>query len=454
MGGGFGGKESQATQWAATRRARRAEDGAGLQAPPRPRRRHDHDRQAPRLPRRSCRFGIDGEGRIAVAVNYFRRCGCSADLSQGSSTGRRSMLIELLPTRPRIVTQRLQTNTVSNTAFRGFGGPQASRGDGAHRRRRRLAPRHRPRRAPRQSLRRGPSATPYGMTVEDHVGRRLLGALEASSDCTARREAVRAFSRRPRRASPTPVKFGISFTLTHLNQAGALVHVYGDGSVQLNGGTEMGQGLNQKVAQIVAEEFGIGMDRVRITATTTRIGAQYGPTAAPAPTCNGGRADRGAEIRDRLAELAGRLLAPRPRRWRSGTIASSPATRAWRSGSHPPRLCRTGPHVGGRPLPDPQGGGTATMCAAGHSTTSPTARVARRRSSTRRQGREPCHPRCLLRRRPVAEPAIDIGQIEGGFVQGMGWRPPRNSSTTRKGARTHAPSTRSPSRRTSPPTCA
>ena len=137
--------------------------------------------------------------------------------------------------------------------------------------------------------------------------------LEASSDYRARREEITAFNAGSRflkkGLSLTPVKFGISFTTTFLNQAGALVHVYQDGSVHLNhGGTEMGQGLFVKVAQIVADEFGIGLDSVRITATHTGKVPNTSPTAASSGTDMNGMAAKkaAAEIRERLAEFIAR----------------------------------------------------------------------------------------------------------------------------------------------------
>jgi len=126
------------------------------------------------------------------------------------------------------------------------------------------------------------------MTVEDSVIEELVAELETSSDYAARREAVRGFNSENRWLKKgialTPVKFGISFTTTHLNQAGALVHVYKDGSVHLNhGGTEMGQGLFTKVAQVVAEEFQIDVRRVKITSTTTAKVPNTSATAASGP---------------------------------------------------------------------------------------------------------------------------------------------------------------------------
>ena len=191
----------------------------------------------------------------------------------------------------RIHTRRVKTNTVSNTAFRGFGGPQGMMA--IERVIDAIAWESRPRSARRaqgQSLRRGRDVTPYGQTVEDYdVAPRLIEQLERSSSYRARRKEIAAFNARSpilkRGIALTPVKFGISFTLTHLNQAGALVHVYQDGSVHLNhGGTEMGQGLFQKVAQVAAEEFGIGLERVHITATSTDKVPNTSATAASSGT--------------------------------------------------------------------------------------------------------------------------------------------------------------------------
>src|SRR5690606_36109474 len=150
-----------------------------------------------------------------------------------------------------------------------------------------------------------------GQTVEDtDVLAALVAQLEADCDYRARRRAVTAFNARSRVLKKglalTPVKFGISFTLTHLNQAGALVHVYQDGSIHLNhGGTEMGQGLFIKVAQVVAEEFGVGIERVRITATTTAKVPNTSPTAASSGSDLNGMAARiaAATIRQRLVEF-------------------------------------------------------------------------------------------------------------------------------------------------------
>ncbi|HKH33844.1 MAG TPA: molybdopterin cofactor-binding domain-containing protein, partial [Beijerinckiaceae bacterium] len=241
-------------------------------------------------------------------------CGYSADLSQGvvDRTMLHSDNAYFLPA-ARIASKRLKTNTVSNTAFRGFGGPQGML-------------------VVEQALDRiawtlgrdpldmryanlyspGRDLTPFGMVVEEtDTLHDVLRTLERTSDYRARRGEIAAFnagSRFLKRGiALTPVKFGISFTLTHLNQAGALVHVYQDGSVHLNhGGTEMGQGIHVKVAQVVAEEFGIALERVRITATSTGKVPNTSATAASAGSDLNGMAARNAAqaIKGRMAAFA------------------------------------------------------------------------------------------------------------------------------------------------------
>ena len=212
-----------------------------------------------------------------------------------------------------IHTERVKTNTVSNTAFRGFGGPQGmlaiERVIDAIAWNLKLDPLD-----VRKANLYGPGrdVTPYGQTVEDHDVAPAADRCSSSHrriTAPAASEIAEFNARSPilkKGIALTPVKFGISFTLTHLNQAGALVHVYQDGSVHLNhGGTEMGQGLFQKVAQIAAEEFGIGLERVHITATSTDKVPNTSATAASAGTDLNGMAVQIAarEIKARLSTL-------------------------------------------------------------------------------------------------------------------------------------------------------
>lgn len=317
MGGGFGGKETQASLFAAA--AALVADSTGRPAKLRLDRDDDmvmtgkrHDFEV------AYDVGFDDAGRIlALDIILESRCGMSTDLS-GAINDRAIFHADNCYYLPnvRITSYRYKTHTVSNTAFRGFGGPQgmlAIEGvvdDIAHD----LG--LDPLCVRRVNLYGGPGRdlTPYGMKVEDFIADSLLDRLESSSHYQARRTAIAAFNA----ASPvlkrgialTPVKFGISFTTSFLNQAGALIQVYTDGSVLLNhGGTEMGQGLYTKVAQVVADVFGIGLDRVRITATRTDKVPNTSATAASAGADLNGMASFNAArtIRDRLsAFIAGR----------------------------------------------------------------------------------------------------------------------------------------------------
>lgn len=309
MGGAFGGKESQATQWAAmaalaahvTKRPCkiRLDRDADMTMTGK---RHDF--------RADYEIGFDQDGRIrAYDVQLNARCGHSVDLSPGVVD--RAMFhadnAYYLPV-STIRSRRLKTNTVSNTAFRGFGGPQGmmaiERAIDAIAWKLKLDPLDV---RMRNFYAEGRDVTPYGMKINDNILMPLVSELERTSDYRRRRKEITSWNAASeflkRGIALTPVKFGISFTLPHLNQAGALVHVYRDGSVHLNhGGTEMGQGLFIKVAQVVAESFGISLERVKITATTTGKVPNTSPTAASAGSDMNGMAARNAAeiIRARL----------------------------------------------------------------------------------------------------------------------------------------------------------
>ena len=259
--------------------------------------------------------GFDDDGRIrGLSLELASRCGFSADLS--GPVNDRAMFhadncyfIEHVA----ITSYRCKTNTVSDTAFRGFGGPQGMfaieyiMDDIA--RTLKLDP-YDVRRvnfygdAPR-------NLTPYGMAVEDNITPELTARLADTGRYRERRAAIAAFNAAnpilKRGIALVPVKFGISFTATHFNQAGALVNLYADGTVMLNhGGTEMGQGLYTKVAQVVANELGITPDRVRVTAADTSKVPNASATAASSGTdLNGMAAQRASRtIRERLTAFA------------------------------------------------------------------------------------------------------------------------------------------------------
>jgi xanthine dehydrogenase large subunit len=454
MGGGFGGKETQAAQWAViaalaackTRRPcklrlDRDEDMAMTG------KRHDF--------RTDYAVGYDSEGRIrAVDIDMSVRCGCSADLTVGVVD--RAMFHSdnayFLP-ECRIYSRRVKTNTVSNTAFRGFGGPQGmlaiERVIDVIAWKLRLDP---------LDVRKinlygtGRDLTPYGQTVEDHdTAIRLIEQLERSSNYRERRREIAEFNAHSpilkRGIALTPVKFGISFTLTTLNQAGALVHVYQDGSVHLNhGGTEMGQGLFQKVAQVAAEEFGIGLERVRITATSTDKVPNTSATAASASTDLNGMAVQHAvrEIKTRLTKFAGDKWNVDPDRieFRDDRVLigneSIPfgelTKQAYAARVHlsaagfykTPKLHWDRDKVSGRPFYYYAYGAACSEVVIDIFTGE--MRV-KRTDVLHDVGRS-------------INPAIDIGQVEGGFVQGMGWLTTEELVYDEQGRLlTHAPST-------------
>ena len=333
MGGGFGGKESQGNALAiACALAARATGRACKM-------RYDRDDDMMITGKRhdlriKYRVGHDAEGRIlGVEFTHLFRCGWSQDLSLPVAD--RAMLHAdncYHLTDIRIESHRLRTNTQSATAYRGFGGPQGivgmervidhvahavrrepldvrllnfyrSNGEGGPGTGKRFGGPHSPVNAQ-------PQTTPFHMEVEDFIGHEMVAELEKSSQYRVRKAEIAEWNAKnpilKRGIALVPVKFGISFTLTWLNQAGALVHVYQDGSVMLNhGGTEMGQGLNQKVAQVVAGVFGLEADQVKITATDTSKVPNTSATAASSGSDLNGMAARAAAetIRARMADF-------------------------------------------------------------------------------------------------------------------------------------------------------
>jgi len=250
----------------------------------------------------------------AVEGEFAARCGWSSDLS-GPVTDRALFHADNAYFYPhvRLTSRPMKTNTVSNTAFRGFGGPQGV--VAAERMIEEIAfalgkdPLE-VRKANFYGLE-GRDLTPYHQQVTDNILERLVGELENSADYQARRKAILEFNAQSRflkrGIALTPVKFGISFTATHYNQAGSLIHVYSDGSIHLNhGGTEMGQGLNTKVAQVVADAFQVDITRIKITRTTTEKVPNTSATAASSGSDLNGMAalDAAEQIKTRLVEFA------------------------------------------------------------------------------------------------------------------------------------------------------
>ena len=433
MGGAFGGKESQAALIGLI--AAIAADKTGRPC----KLRLDRDDDMLMTGKRhdfviDYDVGFDETGRI-VGINFelASRCGMSADLS-GPVNDRAMFHCDnaYFLENVRIVSHRCKTNTVSNTAFRGFGGPQGMYAieyvidDIA----RRLG--KDPCDVRRRNFYGGDdrNTTHYQQVVEDDIADELFDRLLASSDYRRRREAIRRFNEGSRVLKKgiaiTPVKFGISFTSTLLNQAGALVHVYRDGTVQLNhGGTEMGQGLYIKVAQVVADEFGISVDNIRATAADTSKVPNASATAASSGSDMNGKAAQkaAAKIRKRLTAFAAREYGVSEAEidFRSGKVyiaerivefaklvqsawagrVSLSATGFYRT----PKIHYDRESFSGRPFYYFAWGAAVTEV------------VVDVLTGEHRVLRADILHDCG----DSLNPAVDLGQVEGGYVQGVGW---------------------------------
>lgn len=454
MGGGFGGKETQGNLFAcvAALVAKRTRRPAKI--------RPDRDDDMVVTGKRhdflvDYEVGFDGEGRILGAdMVYAARCGFSADLS-GPVTDRALFHADNCYYFPdvRLRSLPLKTHTCSNTAFRGFGGPQGMVGGERVIEEIAFALGLDPLEVRKRNFYGvgERDVTPYHQRVEDNIVRELVEELERRCAYAERRAAIRAFNR----GSPvirkgmalTPVKFGISFTLTAYNQAGALVHVYTDGSVHLNhGGTEMGQGLHTKVAQVVAEELQVDLDRVKITATTTGKVPNTSATAASSGSDLNGQAALAAAraIKERLIDFAAeRWSVPKdqvvflPNRVRVGNQEIPFRALVWQAYMARVSLSATGfyktpkihwDRAAGRGRPFYYFAYGAACSEVAIDTLTGEYRV-ERVDILHDVGRS-------------LNPAIDLGQIEGGFVQGMGWLTTEELWWDEQGRlRTHAPST-------------
>ena len=454
MGGGFGGKETQAGHlavWAAV-----AAHKFGQPVKLRLDRDDDFVVTGKRHPfAYEYDVGFDARGRIAgLKLMMAANCGHSADLS-GAVADRavfhcdNAYFLEHV----EIASYRCKTNLQSHTAFRGFGGPQgviaieAILGDIA---------RHLGLDALDVRMRNlyglgERDVTHYQMRVEDNILHELLPQLERQARYRQRQAAIAQWNATSpvlkRGLAVTPVKFGISFTATLFNQAGALVNVFTDGSVQVNhGGTEMGQGLHTKVAQIVADELGVPLARVLVTASDTSKVPNASATAASSGTDLNGRAAQYAArtIRDNLAAFVagldgcgagavqfegGLVTSPKVvRRWEEVVVAAyANRIQLWSDGFYrTPKIHYDKTTLTGRPFFYFAYGAACTEVAI--DTTTGESRVLAI-DILHDVGRS-------------INPAIDIGQIEGGFVQGMGWLTTEELVWDERGRlATHAPST-------------
>ncbi len=434
MGGGFGGKESQSALFAcvAALAARQLNKPVKL--------RLDRDDDFLITGRRhgfefDWQAGFDDAGHVlALEVTLIGHAGCSADLS-GPVMTRALCHIDNAYWLPEVALHGYlpRTNTQSNTAFRGFGGPQGALVtevilDDIARHLKLDAF------AVRQANWYGTTernVTPYLQEVHDNVIDTLTTQLAADAHYARRRAEVAAYNAShevlKKGLALTPIKFGISFNVNHFNQAGALVHVYLDGSVLVNhGGTEMGQGLNTKVAQVVAQELGVPMARVRCSATDTAKIANTSATAASTGSDLNGKAaqDAARQIRERLAvHVAVQWgVAPEAVRFASGQVSGPAGQRMaftdlvsqayvarvqlWSDGFYAtPGLHWDRATLTGRPFYYFAYG--AALCEVLLDTLTGEWRL--------------LQADLLHDVGHSLNPAIDIGQIEGGFVQGMGW---------------------------------
>ena len=455
MGGGFGGKESQSALWAASAGIAAAK----LRRPVKLRADRDDDMLV--TGKRHCFFyeyevGYDDSGKILAAkVDMTLRAGFSADLSGPVATRAvchfdNTYYLSDVEIRAGCG----KTNTQSNTAFRGFGGPQGAIAieyiiDEIARNLGRDALDIRRLNFYGKTER---NVTPYGQEIVDNVIEALTAELEQTSEYRARRKAIEAFNA----SSPvlkkgiafTPLKFGIAFNVTHLNQAGALVHVYVDGSVLVNhGGTEMGQGINTKVMQVVAHELGLDMSHVRATATDTSKVANTSATAASTGADLNGKAaqDAARQIRERLAAYAVKLYGDddgQPVRFFDNKVhvnghsvpfaelvqkAYLARVQLWSDGFY----ATPGLHW------DPK-----TMSGHPFSYYAYGAAVSEVVVDTLTGEWKLLRADALYDAGRSLNPAIDIGQVEGAFIQGMGWLTTEQLWWNAAGKlMTHAPST-------------
>ena len=454
MGGGFGGKESQPGLFACVAALLAQKTGKAIKL------RVDRDDDMLMTGKRhdfetEYEVGFDDDGRI-LGVDFVLagRCGYSADLS-GSINDRAMFHSDncYYLENVSILSFRCKTNTVSNTAFRGFGGPQGMMGiecviDEIAR-----------------HLGKDPldvrklnfygiderNVTHYHQTIVDNVIHDIVGQLEQSSDYHARRKAIRAFNADSpvlkRGIALTPVKFGISFTATHLNQAGCLLHVYTDGTLMLNhGGTEMGQGLFIKVAQVVAEELQVDIDRIRITASDTSKVPNASATAASSGADINGKAAQAAAValRERLAQFAAEhfKVAPENVLFRNNQVQVGDKSVSFSELVKLAYFARVSLSATGFYRTPKIGYDRKTWRGMPFYYFCYGAAVSEVVIDTLTGENRLLRVDILHDVGKSLNPAIDMGQIEGGFIQGMGWLTMEELWWNDKGKlMTHAPST-------------
>ena len=454
LGGGFGGKETEPNLIASITAiaAQRCKRPVKL--------RLDRDDDILITGRRHAfefdyEVGYDNEGRIlGLEITLISNAGFSCDLSPPVMI-RAMCNVDGSYWIPDVASHAFmaKTNTQSNTAFRGFGGPQGAMSIESIIE------------TIASKLKRDPldirrinfygtterNVTPYGQTIEDSILHELVDELVETSDYHRRRKEINAFNAKSpilkRGLAISPLKFGISFHVTFFNQAGALVHIYQDGSILVNhGGIEMGQGLNTKIAQIVAHELGVDLSSVRCTATDTQKIPNTSPTAASTGCDLNGKAaqDAARQIRERLAEFAAQRLgvAADSIVFAKGHVSGGGQwiafkdlvneaylgrVQLWSDGFYTTPLVHWdwGP-LQGRPFFYFTYGASVSEVIV--DTLTGESRLLRA-DLLHNTGRS-------------LNPAIDLGQIEGAFIQGMGWLTTEEVVWNKDGLlTTHSPST-------------
>ena len=454
MGGGFGGKESQPSLMAAAAAVLALKAGRPVKL------RLDRDADMIMTGKRhdflaDYDVGFDSQGRIlALTIMLASRCGYSADLS-GPVNDRAVYHLDnaYFLEHVEITSHRCKTNTVSNTAFRGFGGPQGMmvieniideiarslRRDPLDVRRANfygIAPRN---------------VSHYGQTIEDSLIHDIVDRLERQSGYRERRRVITDWNQRnalvKRGLALTPVKFGISFTATHYNQAGALLQVYTDGTVLLNhGGTEMGQGLHIKVAQVVAAELGVPLAAVRVTTTDTSKVPNSSATAASSSSDLNGMAARAAArtIRQRLVEHAREAhgVAPEQVHFADGSVQLGTRSMTFAQLVREAYTARISLSATGYYRTPKIHWDKATLLGRPFFYFAYGAAVSEVALDTLSGETRLLRVDILHDVGASLNPAIDRGQVEGGFIQGVGWLTCEELWWDEKGElQTHAPST-------------
>lgn len=453
LGGGFGGKETMATHFAAIAAIVAIKTGRPAKC------RLDRDDDMYITGKRHEFFvdfevGFDGDGVVAgLEFDLYARCGNSFDQSvpvvnRAIFHADNCYYLENV----RFTGYLCKTHTVTAVAFRGFGSPQGMFAIervmdeiASHLGVDPLEVRK------RNFYRTGRDTTPFNAAITDNMLDRLVPQIEASSDYAKRRAEIAAFNAGSRYLKKglalTPIKYGVGFGVNFLNQGGALLHLYQDGSLHLNhGGIEMGQGLFLKVAQVVAQELQVDVDSIQISATSTEKVPNTMATAASSGTdLNAAAAQIAArKIRRRLTEFAAaHFKVPEeqveflPNRLRIGNQEMAFREMAELAYMHRVGLSATGHYKAPENDYDP-----ATMSGRPHRYYVYGAAVAEVLVDTLTGENKVTRVDILHDVGKSLNPAIDFGQLEGGFIQGMGWMTTEELVWDAKGnLLTHAPST-------------